>query len=162
MGKIIIKTPFACTSSEINRFHKLLKLGGQVKLSHLKQKITKAHLIAFYIEKKEIVAIGGLKNPSTRYKNRVFKAAKTDLKAHEYLHELGWAFTLPEYRGQKIGEKIFRKLLTKISPKTPLFATTRTDNIPAQKLLTKLGFENIGKSYKSQKGNYRLELFLKK
>lgn len=161
MGKIIIKTPAVITKYELNRFYKLLKLGDQVKLSHLKQKITKAHFIAFYIEKREIVAIGGLKNPSIKYKNHIFKAAKTDLNAHEYQHELGWAFTLPEFRGQRIGEKIFLKLLKKIPKGTPLFATTRTDNIPAQKLLLKLDFKKTGTPYKSRKGNYRLELFLR-
>ncbi|MEM5617083.1 hypothetical protein AAHB60_03250 [Pseudomonas aeruginosa] len=67
-----IQSPRDCSSAELDIFERLVSAGGEVSLVGLRQRIQSAEKLIF-INDGECVAIGAIKNPSTKYKARVFK-----------------------------------------------------------------------------------------
>ncbi|MBK8151796.1 MAG: hypothetical protein IPK61_01110 [Saprospiraceae bacterium] len=74
----------------------------------------------------------------------------------DYEFELGWIVCLNEEKG--IGQKITSALATYNSKQ---YATVRKENAKMNHILQKFGFSQVGKSYKSDRGDYENNLYIK-
>ena len=155
------------SAEELKQFRELVKKGGQVKLGKsFDSLIAKGPVIALIKDTDQIVAIGGLKIPNELYKKKVFENSKSELNPADYSFELGWIFTMEEYRHKHFCESIIAMLLSHIEEDVKVYATTREDNSEyIQKALRKYGFKQKGNSFLSdrrdRKEDYNVCLFVR-
>ena len=88
------------------------------------------------------------------------KAGLLDYVDKEYL-EIGWIYTVKRVRSKGVGSRIMKKICKEIKGKM-YFATAKTNNDIMHHLLSKHGFLHEGKDYPSNRGSYKLCLYLKK
>jgi RimJ/RimL family protein N-acetyltransferase len=105
-----------------------------------------------------LTTIVAIKRPTANHLLEVFRKANEGAMPGNFSLELGWAYTVDSYRGKGICNELVQAIL-KVETEN-LFATTRCDNLPMQKILNKNGFKVIGKPYESD-GDYSLLLFTK-
>jgi len=96
-----------------------------------------------------------LKIPNDEYKEKVFTKSKTNENSKDYTFELGWIVSLKSGYGNKLVE-----ILSTYT--TNVYATVRQQNKIMKHLLEKFGFTISGNSYKSDRNNYDIELYIKK
>lgn len=149
-----------CNKQEIENFHQLVLNGGQVEVSGLRNRIRRAKLLAFHYEKNTLVAITALKRPNETYKKDVFRKAGVSEESDKYNLEVGWAFTVEEYRGKGICSGLVQKIVNK-SKSEAIFATTKKHNLQMHRILKKNGFQKIGKPFRGRTNGYYLELFVR-
>lgn len=138
-----VKSPDECNASELSAFAKLVRQGGQVSNAGLLDRIKAAKLLGLSYDDKHLVATAALKRPFRAHRRRVFDQAGVAEQASQFPYELGWAFTLPEFRGEGRCLELIHILLD-ASPKANIFATTATDNLAMQVVLGKCDFERRG------------------
>jgi len=153
-----IKEPSECSEKEIEDFYQKVIDGEQVDPFGLRDKIKRASLLAFHYEENTLVGIAALKRPNETYKKEVFRKAGVSKESDKYNLEIGWAYTTKEYRGRGICSGLIQKLIV-ASASQNIFATTKTDNLPMQKILKRNGFQKTGKSYQGRTSGYHLQLF---
>jgi len=153
-----VKEPPKCSKKELENFYQLVLRGEQVENSGLRNRIKRAKLLAFHYEEKNLVGIASLKRPNKTYKKKVFIEAGVSEESDKYNLEVGWAFTMDEYRGKGICCGLIQKIVD-ASGSQNIFATTRTDNLPMQRILEKNGFQKIGKPYPGRTKKYYLQLY---
>lgn len=153
-----IKEPSECSEKEIKDFYQKVLEGGQVDPFGLKDRIKRAALLAFHYEENTLVGITALKRPDETYKKEVFRKAGVSKESDKYNLEIGWAYTTKEYRGRGICSSLIQELIV-ASVSQNMFATTKTDNLPMQKILKRNGFQKTGKSYLGRTSGYHLQLF---
>ncbi len=124
-------------------------MGEQVKKPGVEWRIRRARLLGFYYENNRLVGTLGIKRFVRTYKKNIFRKARVFDESKKYESELGWAYTLPKYRGRGIFSSLNRKILS-VAGHENLYATTRADNIAVQKTLQKNGFKIIGRPYKGR------------
>lgn len=151
-----IKKTKDCTSSEINSFYELVKRAGQVDLIGLFDRIKNTELLAFCYHKRHLVGISSIKIPNRNYKKRIFSEAGIQNKEQEYKFELGYSFTEENFRGKQIGFHLSNKLIKELSDIT-IFATTANPGM--KKILKKIGFIEIGNTYKGKYNLDEIQLF---
>lgn len=154
-----IKKPSECNEEEKNNFIQLVKRGGEVERAGLRKRIERAELLAFHYENNNLVGIAAIKQPYKTYVEQVFKKAGVSEKYNTYKLEIGWAFTIPEYRSNSICSDLIKRLISTLQLKN-IFATTRTDNLSMQKILVRNGFQKVGHLYLGSNCDYRLQLFI--
>lgn len=155
-----IKAPSECTKQEIEDFHQLVSSGGEVEVALLRSRIRRAKLLALHYEKDTLVATTALKRPNETYKKDVFRKARVSDESDRYSLEVGWAFTMEEYRGKGICSGLVQQLVNR-SESEAIFATTRKHNLQMHRILKKNGFRKIGKQFKGRTNEYYLELFVR-
>jgi RimJ/RimL family protein N-acetyltransferase len=153
-----IKEPSECSEKEIEDFYQKVLDGEQVDPFGLRDRIKKAVLLAFHYEENTLVGIAALKRPNETYKKKVFRKAGVSKESDKYNLELGWAYTIKEYRGKGICSSLVQKLISALGSQN-IFATTRTDNFPMQVILIKNGFQKTDKPFKRKNSTYNLQLF---
>ncbi len=79
----------------------------------------------------------------------------------EYPFELGWVFVMPSARGRRFSLDLTQAALSAAGT-AGVFATSRTDNIPMNAVLTKFGFVPAGHPYPSTRGSHQLQLFVRR
>lgn len=141
--------------AELKQVKELVREGGQVKLgSSFDLLISKGPLMALVKDKGQIVAIGGLKIPNEEYKKKIFEESKSDLDSNNYSFELGWIYTVEEYRRKHLCESIIALLLSRIEDTVKVYATTREKNSEyIQKALHKFGFVKKGYPFPSDRSD---------
>lgn len=154
-----IKKLSECNEEEINNFLQLVERSEEVERYELRKRIERAVLLAFHYENNILVGIAAIKQPYKTYAKRIFKKAGVSEKYNNYKLEIGWAFTIPEYRRNRICFNLIKKLISTLQLQN-IFATTRTDNLSMQKILVRNGFKKIGDSYLGRTGVYRIQLFM--
>ena len=154
-----IKKPSECSEEEIENFCRLLLMqkNGRIGKSRFKEMIKRAELLAFHHEDGNLVGILALKRPGEKYRKNVFEKAGVPEEAEKYSLEIGWAFTVEKYRNMGIFSSLNEKLLA-ASGSRNIFATTRADNLPVQRILKTNGFKKTGRPYRGR-GEYNLQLF---
>jgi RimJ/RimL family protein N-acetyltransferase len=158
-GTAHFKDPISCTEGERREFERLVRQGFEGSDEGLPGRIHDARSLAFYYAAGDTLgAIAGLKAPSQRYRDDVFKKADAAVSAADYELELGWVFVVPAHRGKRIAKSLCRRLLARV-PASSVFATTRTDNSRMIRILVALGFTRVGKPYRRR--NQELVLFLR-
>lgn len=120
-------------------------------------RIKKCRLFGICTDHNKIVWISVIKKPRKSWIEKIEKNIGIHLPRE--IAEYGYIYVLPSYRWHWITKRIHDLLFKKITP--PLYAITKSDNIPMKKLLEQFGFVKTGKSFKSAlDGNY-LDFFLR-
>jgi len=159
--RYVIKKPKECSEQELKDFYDFIVRGGEVNPGGLENRIKKAYLLGFCYNKNELVSISALKQANVLYRDRVFKSSRLSGNlAHEYTIESGWYFTKPDYRRQGISLHLLQEML-RSADEEKIFATVRTENKAARSLVKKEGFKQAGIPFKSSRGDYFLQLFVR-
>lgn len=145
------------SENDLNRFKEIVINAGEVSKRTFDNLISKNPLIIFIQDNIDIHAIGALKIPNDTYKQDVFYKSETAEKIEDFPFELGWIVSLKESKGY--GKKIV-EILSVLSPN--IYATVRSENYIMKHILEKFSFKKTGNNYKSDRGNYDIELFIKK
>lgn len=158
---IFTLAPADCSEDKFDAFLKLVEKGGEVISNRLKDRTKNAKLLAFCHNGEQLVGVGALKNPAKTYKEKTFKKAGHPEKSENFKYEFGYLYVEEEYRKQGVGKRIFAALQEKIEMKE-VFATVREENKIMVSFLKKYGFEKLGHSYKSERGDYQIECYVPK
>ena len=158
--KIYAAVPGELEPHEIDDFVAFVLTGGEVDPNDLRDRVTRAHYIAFLREKGCLLGVGGLKQPSENHRNEVSVGSKTKIIAQDFPFELGWVFILPSARGRKLSFPLCQPLVTAAKGRG-IFATSRVDNGSMYATLGKLGFIRTGVEWPSKQNNGNLALFVK-
>ncbi|HEM7567145.1 TPA: GNAT family N-acetyltransferase [Serratia marcescens] len=161
--KIIAKSPKDCDTKELKTFEKLVTEGEQVPFQGLSGKISNAECLFFIYVKEQCVGVGAIKCPVESYKCNSFEKAGV-LGQEKYDYELGWVYVKEKMRGQRLGNKLIESICSYMSENLSdkkCFATVRQNNDSMQHLLEKYSFSKSGQPYKSNMGDYSLELYTK-
>lgn len=153
-----LKSPSECSEQELAEFIELVKQGNAVNTSDINVQLQRAKCLLFCTMKQRLVAIGAIKTPLQSYKNTIFeKAGQQPLAAHHQA-ELGWISVNRAFRGLGITHKLIEKLVTQLA-NTSFYATLRVDNQIMRKRFLAHGMRQLGKAFRSQRGDYDLCLF---
>lgn len=161
---VIAKSPKNCDANELKTFEKLVIEGSEVDPMGLSGRILNAEHLFFIYVKEQCVGIGAIKRPRAGYKLGSFEKAGASEK-EKYEYELGWIYVNEKMRGLQLGNKLMESICHYISDNLSgkgCFATVRQNNTRMQHLFEKYGFSKSGHSYKSGRGDYFLELYVKR
>ncbi len=140
---IRLKLYKSMSESERQAFQQRVIEGGEVTPVGLSRRMERAHILGYAEMGDQPVAVGAVKRTDDSYLEKVFRLADYDLI--DCVAELGWVYVAPEARGKQLGSRLSSALCE--CYKHPIFATTRSVNIPMQAILRKLGFKNVGAEY---------------
>jgi hypothetical protein len=132
---------------------KTVLAAGQVNMQAFDRLVLNDPILIIYPNETDIKAVGALKKPNIPYRSNVFEKANSLKDPNYYKYELGWVVSLEKGNGRKITE-----LLSSYT--TNIYATTRDDNIQMKKILSSVGFVKSGSSYKSERGDYYISLYI--
>ncbi len=155
-----IKSPADCTPNELDAFEAMVCAGGEVAEDGLRQRITNAaHLLFLYDPMDELCGISALKRPNNGYRTNIFHRAQASSPTDSYPLELGWVFVSPTHQGQRLSRPLVEQIVPYASGRL-VYATTRTDNEPMKRTLTRFGFQLDGSAFRSSRGDYDLVLLV--
>ncbi len=154
--KFIAKHPKYLSRKELNMFFWLLD-HLSLTPSLCIEKIKKCHIIWLCMDRNNIVWISAIKQPRASWTETVQK--NTGIHLPKNIFEYWYIYVLPSHRWQWITKRIYALLHKKIH--FPVYAITKSDNIPMKKLLEQFGFIKAGKSFKSILDGKYLDFFLK-
>lgn len=155
----VICRPSDLSTSQFAKFVRLVELGNEVNPSRLEQRVMKAKLIGFVSHQAKLISVGAIKEPNPGYRLTIFSKSKTPERADNFPFELGWLYTLEQFRKKGLAFTIVKELLSRLG-KTNIYATARTDNLASQNILAKFDFKKSGLAYPSVRGDYDLLLFV--
>ena len=159
MTNIVVKKPSECTESELDSFEALVKKGGEVTTTGLRDRIGRAKRLVFLFEgDKTLAGISALKEPTIGYKRKVFKKARSKEDPDEFTFEAGWIYVKEQFRGRKYSRPLLEEVI-KLAGRKQIYATTRESNEAMQRTNSHFGLEQSGHPYKSEEGNYNLILY---
>ncbi|MEA5078226.1 MAG: GNAT family N-acetyltransferase [Anaerolineaceae bacterium] len=159
--QIITKEPIICTSDDLEHFESLVKLGNEVDLKRLRNRIFSAKWLLFlYEEDNKLAGISAIKQPKEKYKKEIFSKSKSGENPEIFQYEVGWVYVKEQYRRKGYSTELLNKIV-ELSNGGPLFATTKESNTPMKKTLLKFGFQESGETYPSKRGDYKLILYLR-
>lgn len=155
---VYVKAPAACSDAELGEFVAMVDSGGKVASAGLLQRVKNARSLSFLGgDRGQLIGVAGLKLPETGYRRRVASKSGVDLPAETFPLELGWIFVTPGERGGR--SKALCEPLLQSAIRDGVFATTGTENMAMQTTLKNLGFERVGREWKSVEGDGELCLF---
>lgn len=154
-----IRQPNSCSEKEIAAFCSAVQKGDEVEPKGLKERVERAKTLAFLYMGTALVGVAALKQPNVSYRDDVFKKAEVPLIATDFELELGWVYVSPDQRGKHFSEVLSTAAISQ-SKGTPVFATTRLDNLPMQRALERVKFSSVGVPYSSKRGDYKLLLYV--
>ncbi len=139
-------------------FGNLLKIQGKVQ-GDLSEKTDRCNLICITSINETPIAIGAIK---TKTKSD-FDKQKADLPNlfDDFNWELGYLFTLDQYRGNGIASNMVNLLIKEYGNDNLMASTEINANPSMVKILERNGFRHYGKPWKSNIHNSYLGLFLK-
>lgn len=154
----VIYEPSQITQELANTFAELLKEQNKIT-GDFSKKAFRCSNICFVYEGGTVVAMAALK-PPTQSVFRSNKANTPDLWSIAI--ELGYIYVRSNYRGNKLSYLMSERLLEELNPETSVMATTEFVKNPAMvRTLEKLGFEQVGNSWKSRISKENLGLFVR-
>jgi hypothetical protein len=139
--------PGQCTAEKLNSFYDLVSEGEQVNLAGLPGRIKACRMLGFAYEGTKLVAVTALKVPGENYKNKIFSSAGVADLSPGFNSEMGYAFTMPEFRAKGIHQQLVAGLIRESGEKK-FYATTKAANVPY--ILEKMGFKKAGNSYTNE------------
>jgi len=139
----------------VKRLKKIVINAGEVSEKTFNGLLAKNPILIFYPHTDNIEGVGALKIPNDSYKNSVFKKSKTDYLPTEFKYELGWVVAIKQDKG--IGQMI-TKILANYKP--GVYATVRAKNYKMIHILKAVGFKPTGQLYNSNRGDYKIQLFI--
>ena len=158
---VFLRVPAKCSGGELDAFESLVKVGGEVNLDGIRNRIENAYFLAWVSEGGgELVGIAALKKPNENYRSSIFHKAQSKEEPSNFEVELGWIFVRKEFRKNGLATKLVEKLFS-VNNSKGVYATTRENNDPVLPLLRNFGFVQSGFQYPSTEGNYDLVLHIK-
>ncbi len=141
----------------VKKFKEIVMNEGNVKESSFDGLILKNPTLMFIPDADEMSAVGALKIPNDSYKKGVFEKSNSLENPEDFDFELGWIVSRMEGKGY--GKKIVEVLI-----KTPvnIYATVKENNGAMKHILEKYEFQKSGQPFKSEKGDYLIELYILK
>lgn len=133
---------------------------GEVAGAGLAARIGEAALLVCHFDRGSLAAVAGLKNPRVSYREKLIDRSAFDLAADKYRFEVGWVYVAPEFRGAGLSRQLVECCLAGCNG-AGAFATTREGNVAMQKTLKRCGFIQVGKPYKSQRGEASILLMVR-
>jgi len=127
----------------------------------LEDRVRRAFALAFVYEETELAAIGALKHPDAGYRASTFEKAGVREEPANFPYELGWVFVANAYQGRKMSRLPVEALLPLVNDKQ-VYATSHIKRVKMHRTLTRFGFTQMGEPYKSEMGNHKLVLFLRR
>jgi len=143
------------SKADIDSFKKIVIDAGEVSENTFDGLLKKEPILLFIPDTENIKAVGALKIPNDSYKKKVFTNSRSNEESDTFSFELGWIVSLNPGYGKKLVE-----VLSKVTDN--IYATVRTENNAMKHILKKYDFEKSGQSYKSERDNYDIELYIKK
>ena len=122
----------------------LLKQGGEVEMAFAESGLARARRIVAVLDEDRIVAVGAIKLPTPKYIIGLAHKSGTDLQGFD--RELGYMATATSHQRLGLAGRITAALTDQ---EHQLFASTNNRNGPMQRILTRFGFQRIGKSWPS-------------
>lgn len=147
---VTVKSPADCTDEEILAFAEIVLTGGEVDRDGLCQRIRSARLLGFAYEDGQIVSVAAIKQPSPIHAEHVFASSSSKMNREDYPFEYGWAVTMESHRRRGLAVKLLETLLANCEVDS-IWATTRVKNAAIHRILTKDGFQQIGKAFPGRK-----------
>ena len=122
---IIVTQPSEIKPSHLKQIIKLIKTGGEIKISsdNLKKYLRRADLIAYELKQNKVICTATLKNPFNSYKAKVFTSAKSKEKFN-FEKELGYIATQADFEGKGHCSKLLKQFFEQISANS-IYATTK-------------------------------------
>lgn len=146
---ILIRKPSDMQEHELDKFETLVVKGGEIDPDDLRSRILNADYLAYVLDNDQIVATGAIKNPTESHKSYITVRSKIDLSS--YKKELGYISVESSHREQHLASRITKELLNKVAGS--IFATSRVDNVPIHRVLSKYNFMLSGGPWFSQVRN---------
>ena len=149
------------TDRDRKTFGHLLELQGKVfpdQNGGFENKADRCLFICIIHNETKPIAIGAIKK-ATEW-DFLPEYANLPEKSELFDWELGYIFTLPEYRGQKIASRMVKVIMEKYGDGNLMASTELDPNNGMRKILLNHGFQHYGKTWKS-KHQMDLGLFLK-
>lgn len=141
------KPPSEFSDADKDEFVRLVREGGEV-MGGVRARLDQAASLLVIKRNGTIKAVAALKQPIPNYRDRVFrKAGCSDLAKH-FAFEIGWVFVTEDCRGEGLSGALVKSALDAAGAEN-VYATTRSDNIPMQRVLAKNGFKVCGTEYSS-------------
>jgi GNAT superfamily N-acetyltransferase len=153
-----IVQPFHCTEEEIALFIRLIQQSNSVHSGGLDSRVRAAYWLASHYEDDALVGIAALKKPRMGYRDSVFQRAMVGEHAGAFAMELGWVYTVEQWRGYGIARGLAEKLLARV-PAEAVFATTGLDNPGMQHILREYHFHTMGKPFLGRDQQSLLQLW---
>jgi predicted GNAT family N-acyltransferase len=152
-------SPRECSAIEIDQFCRMVASGGEVDQDGLRARTMSAERLVFLRNGLELIGTAAIKNPGETYQSSVFAKARSSHSRRDFPHELGWVVVAKEHRNRGVS-KILTVAALRAAGQSSLFATSRAENAPMQRTLLSYGFVADGEPYKSDWGDYLIQLFL--
>jgi GNAT superfamily N-acetyltransferase len=152
--KYYFKKPDEISAETYEKIYSLIKAGGEVGFSWIKDNLKKAFLIGYAIEQGRIVGTMTHKTPSKKYVTDIER--KTRLNLRGYL-ERGYTAVRPEYRGFRVGARLLKGLVER-SPGEKIYVTIRLDNVPAVSLTRKNNM-TLAATYYNERTGHEIGVF---
>jgi len=159
MNIVLYSIDNAPKSTILSEILQLLKNGGAIPNLNSASILENCHNICYIKDNEEIASTGAIKFDRPDYRKGVFNKAGVGDVNTSYL-ELGYVATSYNHSRKGYAKAICHSIIQNF-PLNNIFATTRTDNMGMQKILTELGFTIRGHSYKSTNGDYKINLLTK-
>jgi predicted GNAT family N-acyltransferase len=159
--KVFDRDPKDCDAKQIGDFIALVLAGGEVTPKGLEDRVRSAARLFFLDVGCCLCGIAALKRPEQNYRKHVSTKSTVSLSEKDYPFELGWVFVMPSARGRKFSGDLTRAALAVAGDKS-VFATSRIDNSSMHASLVKCGFVSVGVPYGSDRGDYQLQVFVRR
>ena len=147
---VVARPPKECSSDELAAFVKIAAKGNEVEADDIKRGVERAAIVAWFESKSSMHAVAALKMPYDSYKERVFRKAGIPEESQKFGLELGYVYVEEAKRGNGYGAALVKRII-ETSDKSPVYATTRSDNDAMQAILRKNGFASVGSAYTSER-----------
>lgn len=156
-----LRKPADCSGVQIEQFVDLVSMGGEV-VAGVRERILRARTLGFVEYSGVPIGVAAIKRPLKSYKQKIFEASNVAGQDSDFLYELGWIYLKENHRGKGLITPLVQQLLDEVGKK-PVFATTRSSNLVMRDVLKHLGFESVGKPYRStRQPDETIQLFVRR
>jgi ribosomal protein S18 acetylase RimI-like enzyme len=145
MADIVVKPPEEFSKDDLRAIEALVRQGGEVESRNLSDNLRKALQLGAVFDQGRVVGVGAIKWPGAHRDTIVRRSGFTDLNS--FSAEIGYFYVHPSCRARGFAGKLFKSLLSEYP--CALYATTREDNEPVQRILKKNGFTRAGQPWDS-------------
>lgn len=155
--KLCVGPPKEFSQAELDNFIEFVVSAGKIARGPIRLLAKNAVAVAILYCDNNLIGSAGLKRPNDTYPERIFNSARASSHAN-YLLELGWVHVHGNHNGKRYGTKLASAVL-EYANDNGIYATTPNDHM--RRILSHLGFVNIGNTYKSSNGKEDLSLFIR-
>ena len=166
----VIKRASKFDNAQKIKFKNIVKEADQVNMKKFDKLMEKDPFLLFtYDSSNNIIAVGALKIPIDAHKKNVFDETQSDLgpedvklDPNDFQYEMGWIVSKKEGLGT-----IVTAILSNYNPESPnqkpkVYTTVRENNEKMRFILKRFGYLQVGEPYKSELGDYKIVLYVKK